>query len=78
MFFKYDFISLKLYFLHDEEKSFPTLMITHATLKLYENLRNKVKYIYSSLKLNTLMRKLIFTWFFLKSIFPPKHRGFAS
>lgn len=53
-------------------------MITHATLKLNENLRNKAKYIYGSLKLNTLMRKLIFTWFFLKSIFPPKHRGFAS
>ena len=53
IYFLYDF-----YFLHDKEESFPTLIMTHATLKLNENLKNKAKHIHGSLKLNTLMKKI--------------------
>lgn len=69
--------SPRLYFLHDKEESFPTLVMTHATLKLNENLKNKAKHIRGSLKLHTLMKK-INIHMILKSIFSPKHKGPAS
>lgn len=53
-------------------------MRTHAIVELNESIKNKAKYVHSSLKWNTLMKKLVFTWFFLKSLFLPKYKGPSS